>query len=368
METVLPAQTRLCVTLTLEPFKQMGCDISTARLGHRMARIKHIEPLQRLADYLYNMLEQETGLIELRDGQIIRTSMQAPTATNAEILQALLHDFPEHHFPHESCWIQSCGCLVWESWWYSGYFWQWRRSKTCIGSLCWFPFESRIIQANGRLFQNIGFEITNRRSSSANSSAWCRNRWNNEVDRCYSGKPRHSCGIHFHQPCSSLCDSCTEKVQQDVSIYAISELWYLKGTCSRSPSHPTRRFGKQCNSCNPQSNHVTEQYSEDIATGWVLNDGWDDHTRLLGRGLLEGWWLFDDGRKHAIAHESRWESNMKSVGFDGVDWSNGHQPETVIQRIFIALNSPKTNNNKDSTPVPMEVTIPRQPAVDAYIE
>ena len=59
---------------------------------------------------------------------------------------------------------------------------------------------------------------------------------------------------------------------------------------------------------------------------------------------------------------------MKSVGFDGVDWSNGHQPETVIQRIFIALNSPKTNNNKDSTPVPMEVTIPRQPAVDAYIE
>jgi hypothetical protein len=43
------------------------------------------------------------------------------------------------------------------------------------------------------------------------------------------------------------------------------------------------------------------------------------------------------------------------------------QPETVIQRVFIALNSQKTNNNKDDTAVPME-TVPRQSAVDAYVE
>lgn len=56
-------------------------------------------------------------------------------------------------------------------------------------------------------------------------------------------------------------------------------------------------------------------------------------------GLLEGWWLFDDGRRHAISHESRWERELHAVGFGHVDWTDGHLPENSIQRIIIAFAS-----------------------------
>lgn len=56
-------------------------------------------------------------------------------------------------------------------------------------------------------------------------------------------------------------------------------------------------------------------------------------------GILEGWWLFDDGRKHAIANESRWERDLHSVGYGHVDWSDGESPEVGLQKVFIALAS-----------------------------
>jgi hypothetical protein len=56
-------------------------------------------------------------------------------------------------------------------------------------------------------------------------------------------------------------------------------------------------------------------------------------------GLLEGWWLFDDGRKHAITHESRWETELHSVGYGHVEWTDGHLPENKLQRIIIAMAS-----------------------------
>ena len=56
-------------------------------------------------------------------------------------------------------------------------------------------------------------------------------------------------------------------------------------------------------------------------------------------GLLEGWWLFDDGRQHAISHESRWERELQSVGYGHVDWTDGNRPENNLQKIIIALAS-----------------------------
>ena len=47
-------------------------------------------------------------------------------------------------------------------------------------------------------------------------------------------------------------------------------------------------------------------------------------------GLLEGWWLFDDGRKHAIISPNEWETALHSAGFGHVDWSDGNHAENKI--------------------------------------
>lgn len=55
-------------------------------------------------------------------------------------------------------------------------------------------------------------------------------------------------------------------------------------------------------------------------------------------GLFEGWWLFDDGRGHAISHQDRWDRVLHSVGFDKVMWTDGKRPENEIERLILAVN------------------------------
>ena len=55
-------------------------------------------------------------------------------------------------------------------------------------------------------------------------------------------------------------------------------------------------------------------------------------------GLFEGWWLFNDGRDHAISHQSRWNNVLRSVGFDEVVWTDGKRPENEIERLTLAVN------------------------------
>lgn len=51
-------------------------------------------------------------------------------------------------------------------------------------------------------------------------------------------------------------------------------------------------------------------------------------------GLLEGWWLFNDGRKHVLADETFWESSLKRAGFKHVTWTCGDSPEANTLRII----------------------------------
>ena len=53
-------------------------------------------------------------------------------------------------------------------------------------------------------------------------------------------------------------------------------------------------------------------------------------------GLLEGWWLFDDGRKHALASEHVWKDSLSYSGFKWVDWSCNDSQESRILRLITA--------------------------------
>ncbi|KAK8061625.1 hypothetical protein PG994_007991 [Apiospora phragmitis] len=54
-------------------------------------------------------------------------------------------------------------------------------------------------------------------------------------------------------------------------------------------------------------------------------------------GTLEGWWLFDDGRSHAIVYERRWEKELLASGFKHVEWTDGKLPEVHVQQVLIAM-------------------------------
>lgn len=57
-------------------------------------------------------------------------------------------------------------------------------------------------------------------------------------------------------------------------------------------------------------------------------------------GLLEGWWLFDDGRKHALATEHVWKDNLSRSGFEWVSWSLNDSEESNTLRLITASPTP----------------------------
>ncbi|KGO47180.1 Acyl transferase/acyl hydrolase/lysophospholipase [Penicillium expansum] len=77
-------------------------------------------------------------------------------------------------------------------------------------------------------------------------------------------------------------------------------------------------------------------------------------------GLLEGWWLFDDGRKHALATEDVWKESLSQSGFEWVNWSLNHTEESNTLRLITASPtpaSPLVNSMDADTGVPKQETV-----------
>lgn len=56
-------------------------------------------------------------------------------------------------------------------------------------------------------------------------------------------------------------------------------------------------------------------------------------------GLLDGWWLFSDGRQHALADTSFWQRSLLDAGYQHVSWSDGSTAEATMLRLICGFNS-----------------------------
>ena len=88
-------------------------------------------------------------------------------------------------------------------------------------------------------------------------------------------------------------------------------------------------------------------------------------------GLVEGWWLFDDDRRHALTSPSIWQETLHAVGYGHVDWTEGNRPEASVQHLIIALASSARYDRVVIAPKsPVNQTtdlVARRAAIDAYI-
>lgn len=74
-------------------------------------------------------------------------------------------------------------------------------------------------------------------------------------------------------------------------------------------------------------------------------------------GQFEGWWLFEDGRSHAITDEEQWESRMRAAGFNEVQWSDGACPESKTVRLIGAFPSRNVAKKTPSIKAALETVV-----------
>jgi len=343
LDDVNPKQTQLCVALAVEAFEQLGCPLKTARAGERLNRIEHAPQHARLAEFLYSMLEDDARLVDLEGDNIVRTSVSPPIRTAEAILKSL-EVYTDHAFANRLTYF--CGT---------------RLAEVLLGKvdgvkLIFGSEEGRELVAGlygDSLLNKLDYKLME-----------------DFVTRLVSKLPRDQGPLHILEMGAGTGGTTKylvpllAKLEVPV-VYTFTDLApsFVAAARKKFKAYPFMRFRAHDIEKEPAedligtqhlivaSNAVHATHSLTVSAKNIRKALRPDGCLLMLEmtqtlhwvdmifGLLEGWWLFDDGRRHAISHESRWERELHAVGFGHVDWTDGHLPENSIQRIIIAFAS-----------------------------
>ncbi|CAG7970570.1 unnamed protein product [Penicillium salamii] len=368
LELVMPRQTELCVALTLEAFSVLGCDLRLARAGQELDRINHIPSLEGLVDYLYEMLEKETGIIENHGPMILRTSVAAPRESSSDILRTLMDSFPEHQYPHmltHFAGSRLADVLAGKSDGIKVIFGTEEGRKLASGlyadsplnKLSYMQMRDFVKRLALRLEKSGGtLKILELGAGTGGTTKWI-------------VPLLADLGIPVEYIFSDLSPSFVAAGRKRFA----KEYPFMSFRTLDFEKEPEKDLlGSQHMVLASNAVHATHSLRRSLGNirNTLRADGFVvllEMTRTIYWvdmifGLLGGWWLFDDGRRHAVAHQSRWHDDFIATGYRHVDWSDGNHAETTIQRVFLALNG--ENGNEKPPVAHIEA---RQAMIDAYV-
>lgn len=367
IDTVLPKQDQLCIALAVEAFEQLGVSLKAAKPGQKLEPIKHLPQHNRLAEYLYMMLEKGARLIDIdANGAITRTAVAAPTKSSNDICQQLVRDYPDHNFANRL--TQFCGL---------------RLADVLTGKMDGIKLIFGSSEGRELVSGLYGDSLLNKLAYE---------QMKDFLRRLISKLPRHEGPLKILEMGAGTGGTTKWIVPMLAELnfpieYTYTDLApsFVAAARQKFKVYPFMKFRVHDIEKQPAddligtqhlilaSNAVHATHSLTVSTQNIRKalrpDGFLMMLEMTETvywidvifGLLEGWWLFEDGRRHAIAHQSRWEKDLKSVGFGHVDYTDGHRPEVNIQRIFIAMAS---SQRYDRIPIPPKAVTNEAPKTD----
>ncbi|ROW06285.1 hypothetical protein VPNG_08052 [Cytospora leucostoma] len=356
VEHVLPESNRLCIAYTCDAFEELGCPIRRAQPGQRLQRINHAPKHRQFVALLYGWLENEARLILIDDsGTIVRTSEPAPESTPEVLLEQLNRRAPLQSHDHNLTAIAG------------------KRLADCL-----------IEKAEG--IQLIFGTPEGREAAQAMygespiNTVWIR-QLEDFLRDLLSRLPEGAGPIRILEMGSGtggttsrmlpLLASFGVPVQYTVSDISASLVSAARKRFKKYPfvDYRTLDIEKEAPADLQQHYHIVLatncvhatrniEFSTSNIRNLLRPDGlllmlemtqtlaWVD----LIFGLVEGWWLFDDGREHALAPPSVWDKTLHQAGYGQVLWTKGRLPESGIQRLILAMAS-ETSPRYEQDPV-----------------
>ncbi|KAL2193051.1 hypothetical protein P885DRAFT_81644 [Corynascus similis CBS 632.67] len=339
---------RLCAALVVEAFDQLGSPLRTASAGQVLDRVPFQPRYGPLMQCIYEFLERDARLIDIdpTTGEVTRTRFAAPAKTSDVILQEMLVQHPEY---------SQANRLVHHA------------GKHLAAVLSGKTDGIRVLFGNPE-----GQALT-----AAIYADWPLSRMNNANLRdvikgvCERVRQRGTGETLKIMEMGAGTGGTTKlilPVLKEMGIpveYTFTDLSSSMVAAARrrwSNEYPFMRFAVHNIEESPaehlRGNHLVLAGNAVHATHNLVTsltyirqalrpDGFIMLTELtrvvpfldLVFGLFEGWWLFDDGRKHAIVPPEHWKKEMHRAGFGHVDWTDGNLPENSYQKVIIALAS-----------------------------
>ncbi|PYH87874.1 polyketide synthase [Aspergillus ellipticus CBS 707.79] len=335
-----PHQMQLCVTMTLEAFETLGSPIRTATRGQRLERISHDPQHTELVDYLYRRLE-EARLVDLQGTAAIRTGIAWTSRSSARILEDIGETYPEFSGTSKLAFYTGsklAAVLRGEqdglqlifgtregqelvSWMYGD------ESHNVTGYKQMLDFIQRLAH---KLGSGSGpLKILEMGAGTGGGTKWL-----------LPGLAK--LGIPVEYTFTDISPAFLAQARRRWKDYPFIQ--YRVHDIEKPPADDL--IGTQHIIIASNAVHATSNLQ--VSTGYMRRALRPDGVVLMLEmtrpqfaidivfGLLRGWWVFNDGRTHAITGEQRWEMDLHAVGYGHVDWTDGYSPEVSVQRVLFA--------------------------------
>lgn len=373
-----PDDVRLVLAYTTEALRQLGCNMQTLRPGETLPEVKGILPRHgQLVRRLYRFLEEQ-DLIEHRDsGGFIRTA----TAIDATPAEQIFHQVIGKHPLNASVrhLMQAIGphfadCLKGDVDALQILFGN-RSTKKWLDEL--YREWPMLVTATQLLGNFLCQTFTESLNSQANSGIRTGPFRILEIGAGTGGTTRHivnllrARGIPFEYHFTDISVSLVQKAK--TAFGGADDMRFCVLDIESEPElEPAEAFHAIISTnCIHATKNITRSLSnlrkmlrDDGALALIEMTPDETHALYVMDvivGLLEGWWLFDDGRSHALADVERWARAFADAGFREVLWSDGASLEARTVRVICGFRQSRPDETKKKSVLgvgrPVDVSI-----------
>ncbi|KUJ13529.1 BcPKS19, polyketide synthase [Mollisia scopiformis] len=364
---VYPDQASLVLAYIVEAFKNLGCHLSNLQVGADVPQIKFSEKHNKLVSQLYLILE-DANLITPSDGGFTRTHSTVDPTPPETIFQRIIDRHPENAIAHRLVKIigdRLAQCLTGEA----------DGAQLLFG-----------IKANKQLMEDFYQNWPILRTPTLLLGDFLMKAFSNssgrgpfrilEIGAGTGGTTRYIVnhlqghGIPFEYTFSDVSASLVAAAKRN--FQGVEGMKFEVIDIEKSPAadhlgayhviistnciHATRNLGQTLS-------NIRKMVRDDGVLTLVemtKNMFWFD----IVFGMFEGWWLFEDGRAHAIVDEIHWECCMLDAGFKEVAWTDGTSLESQTVRIIAGfpsaapkLPASKNDHKKPQSQVSVETVV-----------
>ncbi|KAI1647447.1 uncharacterized protein F4817DRAFT_365335 [Daldinia loculata] len=355
-KAVYPFQAQLVVAYTVEAFADLGCDIRTLRAGERLSDFKYLPKHEKLVAQMHRVLE-DANLITLKDGRAIRTDQLVTRASSQELHSAIIEKFPEYAIEHQllrNTGARLADCLTGRLDPLAVMFGDAEARKLMGDVYATAPLFRAATSFLSRFLSSVCEKFQGKREIRIlELGGGTGGTTKTLVDLFEKSDVKQRIVYTFSDVSRSLVAAAKRRfAQYPFMEYAVIDIEKepptdLQGRfdliISTNCIHATSNLVRSCT-------NIRHLLREDGLLCLVENEEnlfWYD----LVWGLVEGWWLFEDDRTHALIPAARWKTKLQASGFQWVDWSAGSSEESKILRIIAAspsaqLSSPAVNGSE----------------------
>ncbi|KAL5002550.1 hypothetical protein BDV10DRAFT_181277 [Aspergillus recurvatus] len=347
---MLAGSNRLCAALVVEAMDELGCPLRTASPGQVLDRVPFLPQHGRLMQWVYEFLERDARLINVNpvSGEITRTHTATPRKTSEAVLQEVLASDPGFAVPNRLAYYagrQLAGVLSGSTDGIRVLFGSPEGRELTAAMYCEHTFNCMSYAQMREVIKLLAERIGGTGETLKVLEMGAGTGGTTLVMAPFLATLAESGALPIEYTFTDISPSMVANARRRFS----KQYPFMRFAVHDIEKPPADDLGGQHLVLASNAIHATHNLGVSLSNihqalrpdGFLMMLEMTEVVPFVDLvfGLLEGWWLFDDGRHHAVVPAEHWERELHKAGFGHVDWTDGNLPENSFQKVIIALAS-----------------------------